>query len=53
MIVETLTVRNQENLHYLAEEVLMELRFCFYHYDDKGNCILSGLHRSERDEALT
>lgn len=53
MIVETLTVWNQEDLHYLAEEVLVELCFYFYHYDDKGNYILSGLDRSERDEALT
>lgn len=37
MRTETLTVYDQELLHYLAEEVLMELRFSGFLYDEEGN----------------
>ena len=53
MTVETLTVWDQEILHYLAEEILIRLRYCLYWYDDEGKDALCDLAGPAREAALT
>lgn len=53
MTVETLTVWDQEALHYLAEEILTRLRYCLYWYDDEGEDVLCDLAGPAREAALT
>lgn len=36
-MIKALTVWDQEELHYIAEEVLIRLRYDLYLYDDEGN----------------
>lgn len=52
MMTEVLTVWDQEDLHCLAEEVLIQLRHSIYLYDNDGNEVLDGLTGSAREEAL-
>ena len=43
-----LTIWDQEDLHYAAEEVITYLRYYSYWYDDDGNCIVLDLPEKER-----
>lgn len=52
MIEKVLTVWNQEELHYVAEEVIVQLRYRSYSFDEKGNWIYDKLTEDERREGL-
>ena len=43
-----LTIWDQEDLHYAAEEVITCLRYYSYWYDDDGNCIILDLPEDVR-----
>ncbi len=49
----TLTVWDQEELHYIAEEVIVHLRHELYWYDDNGKRAFEGLRGEERSAALS
>lgn len=53
MAPAVLTIWDQEDLHYNAEELLLYLRSHFYWYDAEGDNIFLGLPEEERDAALT
>ena len=52
MTIEVLTVWDLEDLHYIAEEVLIRLRHDLYWYDDEGEDVFSGLTGKEREQAI-
>lgn len=47
-----LTIWDQEELHYVAEEVIVNLRYELYWYDDNGKRAFEGLRGEERTAAL-
>jgi len=49
---KALTVWDQEELHYVAEEVIVGLRHVLYWYDDDGNSALEGLQGEARAAAM-
>lgn len=48
-----MTWQDQEELHFFAEEILLELGCCRFWYDEDGNDVLRGLSGEERDKTLT
>lgn len=53
IVWRVLTWQDQEDLHFFAEEILLELGCCRFWYDEDGNHVVRGLQGEERDEALT
>jgi len=47
-----LTVWDQEELHFVAEEVLVKLRHALYSYDDSGERAFENLREEERAAAM-
>ncbi len=47
-----LTIWDQEELHYVAEEVIVNLRHELYWYDDNGKRAFEGLRGEKRSAAL-
>jgi len=47
-----LTIWDQEELHYVAEEVIVRLRHELYWYDDNGKRAFEGLRGEERAAAM-
>ena len=43
-----LSIWNQEELHNVAEEVIVSLRYYRYYFDDEGNYIMDQLSKEER-----
>lgn len=43
-----LSIWNQEELHNIAEEVIVNLRYRRYYFDDEGNYIMDQLSEEER-----
>lgn len=52
MTGKALTVWDQEALYFIAEEVIVNLRYQGYWYDEEGNRILEKLSEEERRAAL-
>ena len=51
MMGKILTVWDQEDLHFQAEEVIIRLRYERHWYDEEGNYILNQLSEEERKNA--
>ncbi len=49
---KVLTVWDQEELHFIAEEVIVNLRHELYWYDDDGKRVFEGLRKKERTAAI-
>lgn len=47
-----LGVWDQEDLHNVAETVIVDLRYRRYYFDDEGNYIMDQLSKEEREEAF-
>ena len=43
-----LSIWDQEELHDVAEEVIVSLRYCRYYFDNEGNYIMDRLSEEER-----
>ncbi len=47
-----LSVWDQEELHYIAEELIIALRYDYFRYDDEGNNLLDACQSEEERSAL-
>jgi len=47
-----LTIWDQEDLHYVAEKVIVDLRFRRYWYHDDGSWAFEGMGKEERSAAM-
>lgn len=47
-----LSVWDQEELHYIAEELIIALRYDYFRYDDEGNNLLDDCHDKEECSAM-
>ena len=43
-----LSIWDQEDLHNVAEDVIVGLRYCRYYFDNEGNYIMDQLSEEER-----
>lgn len=48
---KVLSIWDQEELHYIAEELIIALRYDYFRYDDEGNYLLDAYQSSEERTA--